>query len=146
MSSGRKLSWLVRSAGLVSVWMTLRELGDDDCVPVGCAHSVQPTLHVSRVRHSWWRMCGLQALVDHTYCLCSSGRYLLLIAAGFVSTTAEETNDGHLAKLQGYRWAEEKALRAWLLPLSFKFPLTSKVETLWEWSIVCKYKSNVFLL
>lgn len=99
MSSGRKLSWLVRSAGLVSVWMTLRELGDDDCVPVGCAHSVQPTLHVSRVRHSWWRMCGLQALVDHTYCLCSSGRYLLLIAAGFVSTTAEETNDGHLAKL-----------------------------------------------
>lgn len=43
--------------------------------------------------------CGLQALVDHTYCLCSSGRYLLLIAAGFVSTTAEETNDAYLAKL-----------------------------------------------
>lgn len=103
MRTGRKLSWLVRSADLVSVWMTLRELGDDDGgVPVGWAHSVQPTLLVSRVRHSLWGMCGLriaQALVDHTYCLCSSGRYLLLIAAGFVSTTAEETNDAYLAKL-----------------------------------------------
>lgn len=99
MRSGRKLSWLVRSADLVSVWMTLRELGDDDGgVPVGCAHSVQPTLHVSRVRHSWWGMCGLRIAGSRRSHLLPLFD-LLLIAAGFVSTTAEETNDAYSAKL-----------------------------------------------